>query len=325
MTRSPRWVRRLALGLAALVLMASTAVRGRPAAPTHAEADPWAPADCGLLVVINVRQVAAAPLVQKYAREELSKALARTQRIGKALQAASLDLLRDIDRITLAVSGDLLHPHVLGIVRGHFDAARARAAAAEYARQSPTELQIENANGRALYHFRAEHHEVFAIFDGSTLILATSREHLAAALPASASLPAPRTAAMQEALGKLSGQESAWLALVVAEPMKETLKRKDPQSAELIASLQCVTGSIDVTDALSLVLTAYTATPQAALQLRKKVDNVVPLLQFFAAGNDVGARLLRDAVAGIRVENQHNAVRVTLQVSEDMIQKAKKD
>jgi hypothetical protein len=323
MTRSLPSVRPALLAvLAALCLAAPAVAPGRPPTPARAEPDPLAPADSGLLVTVNVRQLAAAPLVQKYARAELARALARTERVGKALQAAGLDPLRDVDTVALAVSGDLLHPHVLAVVRGRFDPEKAQAAAAGYARSNPAELQIEGTGGGAVYRFRAEHHEVFAAFDGGAVVMATTREHLAAALRSATGRPAPVAAPMQAALGKLTGKECAWLALVIAEPMKEALKRKDPQSAGLIASLESVTGGIEVTDAFRLELTAHTVTPEAAAQLRKKMDDVLPLLQFFAAADDAGARLLRDAVAGIKVDNQRGAVRVALQVSEEMIQKA---
>jgi hypothetical protein len=321
----PRGRAALSVALSALCffLGPSRPAAGPPPASTAAGVDPLTPGDACVLLVVDVRQLLAAPLVKKHALEGIGKALARSERVGEALRAAGLDPLRDVDTLTLAVSGDWPHPHVLAVVRGRFDPAKARAAATDYARHNPAELQLEPDGGRVVYQAHAHGQTTFAAFaDGGALLVSTKREDLAAALARPDGSPAPLSGPMRSALAKLDGKEPVRLAVVITDRLKETIRRKDPDSAALAASLECVTGALEVTDAFRLTLAAHTTSPAAALQLRQKVEDVLPLLQLLAAGPDQGARLLKEAIDGIEVDTRGSAARLRVKVTEEMIRKS---
>ncbi len=58
--------------------------------------------------------------------------------------------------------------------------------------------------------------------------------------------------------------------------------------------------------------------------MRRKLDEVLPLLNFLAPGKDTVGRVAKEAVSSIKVATEKNDVRITLQLTEAMIQKAGK-
>src|SRR5262249_31146299 len=137
---------------------------------------------------------------------------------------------------------------------------------------------------------------------------------------------APLNPPMQKALDRLGGPECAWVAAVITDKMKQALKQQDADLGALAAALESVTGRLDVTDALQLVVVIHAANDEAAGQLRKKIDEILPLLNFLAPGKDTVGRVAKEALSSLKVSTEKNEVRITLQLTEEMIQRAgKKD
>jgi hypothetical protein len=327
MLRSPKaW--RVVLGVtlpACCLALAAPPQTGRiappPPASPQAGADRLVPADAGILAVLDVRRTLATPLVKKYALGPLAQVLGRDDRVIRVLRAAGVDPLRDVDTITFAASGDLPRPRLLVVARGRFDLPRVHAAAADFARQNPEQFTATKEGGLTVYEIRAEKTLFAAFADATTLVLSPAKDYAVASARKAGQAPAGLNPDLRAAMARLSGRESVWLAAVVSEQMKQELKQQDPQSAGLANALESVTGGIELTDALKLALVVHTADPGAAAQLRKKIDEVLPLLTFLAAGKDQVGRLAKEAVSTVKVAVDKKGVAVTLELTEDMIQK----
>lgn len=311
MSDRARW----GLCLIALGLGGMTAAAPQP--------DRLAPGDANLLISVNVRQALSAPLVKKYALAELQKALKRDERVAGALAAAGLDPLRDLDSVTVTVAGDLPHPRIFAVLRGRFDPEKMADIAVDFSKKYPDTLQIGRLTDRAVYQFKAEKQPFFAAFAArDAAVLATSRDDLAGVLTGATKAPAALSPRLKQALGKVDGGESAWLAAVITNQLKEKINERDPQSAELAAGLEAITATIEVTDGLKVIVVAHTRSAEAAESLYKKAEELLPILQFFAAGKDTQARALQEAVRNIKISTDKSSVRLVLQVTEEMIQKA---
>src|SRR5206468_1258592 len=109
------WPTALGLALAA----------GLAAAPARAaEADKYLPSDTEAVVGINVRQLLDAPLVKKYALEQIKDALKKNAEVTTALQAMNLDPFKDVNSVVIAVSDKVAQGQGLAIVHGNFDVSK---------------------------------------------------------------------------------------------------------------------------------------------------------------------------------------------------------
>jgi hypothetical protein len=286
--------------------------------------DPLVPAEAGIVAVANFRPMLAAPLVRKYALEELTRALGRDDRVVKVLRLAGLDPLRDVDTFTFAASGDLPSPRLLGIVRGRFDPARMQAAAAEYNRQYPDKIQVLREGGGVVYQVQAAKPLFGAFADRGTFVLSPSKDYLLEVLKKAGTPSGGLNKDMHKALETLGSQDGAWAAGVITDSMKQALRQQDPDLGALAAGLESITGRLELTDALQLTVVIHAANGEAAGLVRKKLDEVLPLLNFLAPGKDVVGRTAKEAVSSIKVGTDKNDVRITMQLTEAMIQRAAK-
>ncbi len=321
MVRFPR-IRLASLGGAlACCLMAVPADSRDPAAPVG-RADRLVPGDAGVLASLDLRQTLATPLVRKYALDALGRALTRDDRVVKVLRLAGLDPLKDVDTLTFAASGDISNPRLLAVIRGRFDPAKVHAAATEYARQNPDKLKALQEGDRVVYQVQAEK-TVFGTFvDRGTFVLSPSKEVLLETVRHAGEPPAPLNPGMQKALERLGGRECAWVAAAITDQMKQALQKQDPDLAALASSLETVTGKLELTDSLQMVVVIHAANPSAAALVGKKLEELMELVKYLAPGKDAVGRVAKEALSSIKVVADKNDVRVTLRLTEEMIEKA---
>lgn len=317
-----RNLRRTALVLALTGLVLATPADG--AEPARAEPDRLTPADAGVVAAVNVRQLLTAPLVRKHALEELKRILNRDDRMVKLLGQAGLDPLKDVDTITVAAVGDLPNPRLVGVVRGRFDPAKVQAVAADFAKQNPDKLKTTKEGDLVVYKVLADKTTIYAAFaDRFTLVLSPDRAQTLAVVEAAGKAAARLNKDVQKVIDRLAGKESVWVAAVITDKMKDIAKL-DPDMAELAAALESATGGVEVDDAVKVALVLHAANAGAAAKWRKKIEEVLPLLNFLAPGKDAAGRVAKAALGTIKVAADKNDVRITMQVTEEMIQKAAK-
>jgi hypothetical protein len=295
-----------------------------PAAPAKAEPDRLTPADSDVVAVVNVRQLLAAPLVRKYALDTLTRILNRDDRMVKLLGRAGLDPLKDVDTLTVSMSGDLPNPRLVGLVRGRFDPDKVHAVAADFAKQNPEKLKVTKEGDLVVYHVLADKTTVYAAFaDRFTLVVSPDRAQTLAVVGGAAKAAGRLNKQTQKVIDMVPAKDAVWVAAVVTDKMKEAAKG-DPDAAELVAALGSATGGVEVDDGVKAALVLHTDGAESAGKWRKKIEEVLPLLNFLAPGKDAPGRLAKAAIGTIKVAADKSDVRITFQVTEEMIQKAAK-
>jgi len=314
MSSRKTWLKALGLALLALCV----------AAPSRAaEPDKLVPGDAEVVMVVNVRQILGSPLVKKYALEQLKAAVKANEQAQKTFEATGLDPLTDVDRvaITKAAGGN---DKVLVVVRGHFDPEKVQAAAADFAEKEPRKLKISREDGVRVYELKTENKPAFAAFAGKgALVISPSKEYTLDAVKNAGKERAELNKEMQTALDKVSGKESVWWAVVITEEMKRQM-RKNPQTAELAPKLESTTGNINLTEDARISLQVHTTDPKAAGLIKQKINEAKPLLAVLGQANEELAPVVNELVENLKVTTQKNTVRVDLDITQEMIEKAAK-
>lgn len=308
--------------LALVGLLVLAPVGAAPAAP---ELDRLTPSDTEMVVQVNVRQLLQTPLVKKHSLDPLKLLLQRNDEVKQLLAAAGLDPLKDIDTISLCTSGNPLSGgKLLAVVRGSFDVDKARKAAEEYARKHPGRLKSINDPARPLWEITSDNKSFYAAFAGDkTLVMTTTKEDTAAVIARAGQTPQQPSKAMQAALDHLKGSESVWMALVATDEIKQLLKNDDT-AKDFAVALQSVTGALELTDDARLAVVVHTNSPEAAVQIKGKIDEVMPLLAFLGSGKDKSGRIVKDMIDGIKLKTEKNDVSIRLQITEAQIDKVRK-
>jgi hypothetical protein len=115
-----RWNRLFPIALLGLTVVAA------PAAA--AEVDKFLPDDTQMVLTINVRQLLDAPLIKKYARDQIENNLNNNQEAQQAMKALGIDPLKDVSSISIAAPGQADDTKVFGIIHGSFDRRQVRRA-----------------------------------------------------------------------------------------------------------------------------------------------------------------------------------------------------
>jgi hypothetical protein len=303
--------------LVVLVLAAPAAARPEP--------DRLTPADAEVVLTVNVRRMLQAPVVQKHALDPLKLLLRRNDELRRLLEAAGLDPLKDVDTISLSTSGNpTAGGKLLAVVRGRFDPDKARTAAAEYARKNPGRLKDLPGTEPAMWQITSDGKSLFAAFaDKNVLVMTASKEDTAAVVRRADQPPQALTKDMQAALDQIKDCESAWLAMTVTGPMRQLLKN-DELAREFADAVQSVTGSLDLGDDARLELVVHTNSPAAAGRIKDKLDDLMKLATFLAAGKDSGSRVVKEVIDGIKVDTERSDAAVRLRLTDAQIERAHK-
>lgn len=113
------------------------------------EIDRGLPANTTAVMSINLKQLLHAPVVKQHGLAHLKHALKDTNAIHEALTALGFDPLRDLDRLTIAMTGEK-DDYVL-LVRGRFDTARFHLAAKHLVKEHGDRLTQHKADDLRYY------------------------------------------------------------------------------------------------------------------------------------------------------------------------------
>lgn len=293
------------------------------AGPARAvEADKMIPADAEAVVSINVRQLLDSDLFKKYGKDEVEKGL-QDEKAKKLLTALGLDPLKDIESILVTSAGTPEKPKVLVVARGKFDVSKIKSAAENYAKEKPDELKITKDGDVTIYEGKGDNgQKVYAhlVANGKTLLASTDQDYLVNSIKSPSAGPSKELAT---ALTKVSGKESIWAAAVVTDAMKQQMAA-NPQTKNLAGKLESITGDINVGNDLALDLTIHTADAMAAGDVKKMLNQVKPILTLMAQSNEDAAPIVQDLVDNLKITTDQSSVKVSLKVSQDVIEKAAK-
>jgi hypothetical protein len=303
----------LAAGVVAMCLAASARA---------VEADKMIPGDAEAIVSINVRQLLDSDLFKKYGKDEVEKSL-QDEKAKKLLDALGLNPLKDIDSILVTSAGGTDKPKVLVVARGKFDVSKIKSAAEDYAKTKPEDLKISKDGDVTIYEGKGDNgQKVFAhlVSDGKTLLASTDKDYLVNAIKNPSDGPSKE---LKGALTKVSGKESIWAAAVITEAMKQQMA-SNPQTKNLAGKLESITGDINVGNDIALDLVIHTTDAMAAGDVKKMLNQVKPILTLMAQSNEDAAPIVQDLIDNLKITTEQSSVKVSLKVSQDLIEKASK-
>jgi hypothetical protein len=307
------WMPLLGAALAALCLTASARA---------VSADKRTPADAEVIVSIDVSQILDSEIFKKYAKEELEKALLN-EKVKKELDAVGLDPLKDVHKLLITSAGTE-KPKVLIVAYGKFDVDKMKAAAEKAAKDKPDELKIATEDGKTIYEGKGgDGKDFYAYLDpnGETVLASTEKDYLMAAIANKSEGPSKE---MKEVLDKVGGKESIWLAALITKEIKKQMA-STPQAKDLAPKLEAVTGTINVANDVVTNLVIHTTDAKAAADVKKILNQVKPLLTLAAQGaGEDAAPVLSEVVDNLKITTEENSVKLSLKVSEDLIEKAHK-
>jgi hypothetical protein len=298
-----------------MVLLLSGLVQ---AAPPRAEPDPLTPADAEAVLTINISQLVQSPLAQKRALPPLRTALAHNTGVQQLLKTAEIDPLRDLQRITVCLSGPPgKGGRQVAILRGKFKPEKIRAAAAQVADRVKA-----HAEGSVTVYEIVSDKPVYAAFVDDTTLVATPSKQETLKVVQGAGRPAGRLSAnLQAALEQLRGTESIWMVMQVTATLQQAMKG-DQEAQDFARSLKFVVGKIEVEKDAQARFLIRTTDAAAANQLYRKLDELTPVLAFLAAGKDASARLAKNVLDTLKVSADKTDVSITLSLTDAMIEKA---
>jgi aspartokinase-like uncharacterized kinase len=266
-------------------------------------------------------------VVKKHALDPLKTLLKRNEELQQLLTAAGIDPLKDIDTIGLCTSGNPAGTgKLLAVVRGNFDPDKARTAAEEYAKKHPGRIKSlkENDLTKTMWEITSDNKSFFAAFAGKkTLVMTTAKEDTIAAVRRADGPPQRLNKELQAALDQLPNAESAWMAMVATEQIKQLLQ-SDDNAKDFAEAVRSITGTLELTDDALLTLVVHSANAAAATQIKSKLDDLLKVFAFVGAGRDASGRIVKDVLDSIKLGTDKNDVSIRVKLTGDQIEKARK-
>lgn len=310
-----RW--RMLSGLGMLLAVAAT--------PMAAEVDSYLPNDSEIVVSVNVEQIMASPLGQRYLRGVLQEALKSNEQGAALLKQVGFDPAKDVSRITIAMSGSEAEKSFV-ILRGKFSPNRVAEVAGKIAVDQKDKLKIHRIAGQPMYELAADKDSTFAAFaSDAVLLLSTQRPALVAALEKSSDKFGKLKPALADLVAKADAKQAAWFAAMPGMLPKDLpIPQSNPQQKQGLDKLQGITGSVEVETEVRLRLTLASTDAAGAKQIAGAVDGVIKLLLFLAPGivkEKPELAPLQDVLATIKSYSKGQSVHVTAEVTPKVIEK----
>jgi hypothetical protein len=251
-------------GLAMVLLSAKFA--------SAADVEARLPADTEVVVSVNVTQIINSPLGAKYVRSTIEEALKHNPQGQEALNYLGLDPLRDITRLTVAMTS-AANKDGLVIVRGKFNRDKIDDLAGKVAADQKDKLTIHKSGSTTVYEIAGEK-KMFATFpDDSTLLISTNRARLSAP-------PSKPKKEMLALIAQADGKQAIWF--VALPEVTNELKNTDDTQKQLLDRLAGILGVVKFETNVRLELALLSKTAQSAAATGKMINDMVGLAKAFA-------------------------------------------
>ncbi len=248
------------------------------------EPDRHYPESTEQVVILNVRQFLSSKLVTKRIGLELIRQALKAQvEVSDVLDGLGLNLLKDVDTITIAgpESGEGAG---LLIVKGRFDVEKFRAQLRASEKEHPNTIKsklIQAKNGRKhlIYELTLEALEsplLVGIADQTTILGATSQQYLLDGLSVKAGQKAKiANKKLLPILAKLTEKHTLGIA-TIGNPLTISFEgagiELSKETNQILNSIKTITGGIFIDDDVQIQLSLTTADAKSALTLRKNVE-----------------------------------------------------
>ena len=294
--------------------------------PGHgADVDRDLPDDTRAVLVVNVRQILRAPVVQRFLQEA-------TRDNGEGALGGLFDpaALKDLERVTVAMpGGDAVERRGVVILRGRFDLARMNALVEMFAQTQVITIKIHTFQKVRFYEIFQDDPPtplVCSVFlDENTLLLSPSKEAVRAAIARRVAKRPPQIGQDLEALvAKVDRQQGIWVAGQVPDQFKRDLARR-PQLKPFAGKVEALSGGVSFTDVIRAGFFVRMADVQGAVDLRQTLEVSKSIAALAIATTEQlreRAPLLTDLLNSLQFSQEKATVGVELTVRPGQIDRA---
>lgn len=294
-----------------------------PAVTPAAEIDRLVPADTEMVLVVNVRQTLDAPAFKKHFEEQTRATLKQNDELQRLLEAVALDLFKDVNTLTLSLSGASTDKAFL-IARGAFNLERAHATADLIAHNQPNALKIHKEGEVRVYEGRGPGATFYLAFlDKETMVLSPTRGYVADAIKGAGRKEAQVGKELKALVAGIDGKQNVWMAGVFSDALKKELGRNE-QVAEYTRKLVAFSGGTAVGNDLQTAIQIQTTDARAAADVASLLDGLKGFAAAAVEDQPVYGPLLSALIGALQVANQKSAVTLTGKLGPDAIEKAVK-
>jgi hypothetical protein len=315
---------RLGMGLLACALVLC-------AAPVPAaEPERYLPDDTELVLVVNVQQILAAPLVQKYVLGPIKEVLTSNPETQQVLQELGFDPLKDVTRITAAVPGLTGADKGVLILQGRFQTAKFHAKALEVAKSQGDVLKVHSSGSDKIYEVLppSQSQAVFVgLVDENTLVAGSSKAYI---LDAFAKKAGTKETTLKKDLAalieKIDSKQSIWLAVPGSTLGKSELTQEE-RAKKTLEKIAALTVGLTLADNIvaNIAITAKTA--EAAGELAKEMKEGLEQakgLVTVLSGSQKELAPVADFLGAIKTSTEGNTILLQGGVSAETLEKALK-
>jgi hypothetical protein len=310
--------RKVCFGLLPMAVLLGLAVAPASADSVVTEDDAkWLLGNAEVIVKVNVKQLMASQLMKKEGVEDIKKAINSNEQVKALLDAAGLDVTKDFDSIL--ISGAASSPkeaNVRVVVRGNFDPDKIQSAL-----KKRDEVKVSKEGATTLFEVPVQDKAMFGAFaDKNTLVLTQNKDATVEAVKSGGKAPAAMSKEMKSALGRFTGKESMAMALVINDELKKMIAGA-PRFGEAAAKLQTLTTALTISDKVDFAVRGITGEAKSANQLSKLLEAVKATAA--AAAGDLPPGV-EDILNAVKISADKEAVKVDLQLTKEMLDKAGK-
>jgi hypothetical protein len=291
-----------------------------------ADVDPYAPADSEWVLRLNVKQLAAAPVVVKYAAEQLRAGLRAEAALLAPLTALGIDPLKDVESFTAAGSGLPEDRQALLVARGGFDAARLRATADALVKQQPTIWKALKEGDLTVYELSDRSGKVLAYLAvprAGTVLIAGRRKYVTTAAAADPDKPAKVSEDLRKLVQKADARDDLWLASVTPQRVRKLLARSQYASG-IADDVTAFTARLTVGTDLKVAFNVHTKGEKSAEEVAQLLDAARGLAAVAVQGADGLGPLLAELLDASRTSAEGGTATLAGRLSEEQITRALK-
>jgi len=309
------WLALVALALAWTAPVGAASLSGLRAAGN--DADKWILNDADFVLVVNVKQLAAAELMKKGGTDLLEAAIKSQPQARAIIDATGLQPFKDIDSILISGVLGVKTSDAKGllVVRGRFDPANALAIA-----RKKKDVEVIREGTFSVIKLKIRDQPAYAAFlDKTTLVVTESKKSTVSWLENGGKASARLGASLKKALGSFKGTESLTLALGITAGMKDQIS-KVPQLAVAGRKLQSVTASLTVTDTVALEVVGSTSDERANRQLQTALTGLKGVAEVMLQADEAPFnKKASELLDRVKISSDRNGVRITCKLSKAQI------
>lgn len=281
------------------------------------------PKDTEFVIGLNLRQIVDSTLGKKYsaALALMSRSIPPLQSASRMFLDLSIDPLKDIDRVLIAVSGSNQADKGLYVLSGRFDVAKITAKAEDVAKRNGVSLKTLEMEGNKVYEvvFRNAPSSFVALAGKTTILISPNKDQLVDALSSiKAENPTELVCKdLKELLPRVDFRQALWFA--ASGPASRKVVNDDVLKQKMI-EIRALSGGISLADDIKLAVLVATESGDGAKNLVTTINSELNAAKTQPATNPRVAEIL----STIKITVQDATVSLKAHVTADVIEKATK-